>query len=85
MGWVRDLLAIIEASPFSLIDHFTLPDEDWWDDFYTPMKRRIADLRTRYTGDTEALKVLDQIAAEPEMHRNYADYFAYEFFVVRKD
>lgn len=31
----------------------------------------------------EALAVLDQLAQEPEMHRRYSDYYAYEFFVVR--
>ena len=27
------------ACGFSLVGHFTLPDEAWWDDFYTPMER----------------------------------------------
>ena len=32
----------------------------------------------------EALAALNQIAQEPEMHRRYSDYYAYEFFVVRR-
>ena len=28
-------------SGFSLVGHFSLPDEAWWDDFYTPMEHRI--------------------------------------------
>jgi SAM-dependent methyltransferase len=84
MGRVPDVLAAIERSGFWLIGHFTLPDEAWWDDFYTPMEIRIEELRGKYKGDGEALAVLDQLAQEPAMHRRYSDYYAYEFFVVRR-
>lgn len=83
MGRVPDILAAIERSGFSLIGHFTLPDEAWWDDFYTPMEIRIGELRGKYEYDEEALAVLDRLAQEPAMHRRYSDYYAYEFFVVR--
>lgn len=84
MGRVPDVVAAIAASGLSLLDHFTLPDEAWWDDFYTPMERRIEELRGKYAGDAEALAVLDQIAQEPEMHRRHSDSYAYEFFVARR-
>ena len=84
MGSARDAAAKIEVSGFSLAAHFTLPYEDWWDDFYTPMERRIEELRGKYTGDAEALAALNEIAREPEMHRRHSDYYGYEFFVVRK-
>jgi SAM-dependent methyltransferase len=84
MGSARDVLDKIEKSGFALVDHFTLPCEDWWDDFYTPMARRIEELRGRYAGDAEALAALDEIAREPELHRLHSDYYAYEFFVARR-
>ncbi len=84
MGTVDDVVRIIAGSSFSMIGHFTLPDEAWWDDFYTPMEIQIEKLRGKYGGSNEALAVLDQIAREPEMHRRHADCYAYEFFVVRR-
>ena len=84
MGRVSDVLAAIEKNGFSLAGHFTLPDEAWWNDFYTPMKRRIEELRGKYTDDADAVTALEQIAREPEMHRRHSDYYAYEFFVVRR-
>ena len=83
MGRVPDVLAAIERSSFLLIGHFTLPDESWWEDFYTPMEIRIEELRGKYRADDEALAVLDQLAQEPEMHRRHSGYYAYEFFVAR--
>jgi SAM-dependent methyltransferase len=84
MGRVPDVLAAIERCGFSLVGHFTLPDEAWWDDFYTPMQRRIEELRIRYADDGEALAVLDRLAQEPERHKRHSDDYAYEFFVVRR-
>lgn len=85
MGRVADILAAIAKSGFSLIGHFTLPDRAWWDDFYTPMQHRIAELRGKYADDGEVLSILDQLAQEPSMHRRFSDYYAYEFFVVRRN
>jgi len=84
MGRVPDILSAIAACGFSLLGHFTLPDQAWWDDFYTPMQKRIEELRGKYAADREALAVLEQLAREPEMHRLHSDYYAYEFFVVRR-
>lgn len=85
MGTATDVVAVIERSAFSLIGHFTLSDETWWADFYTPMERRIEALRSKYAEDVEALAVLDRLAREPEMHRQHSAYYAYEFFVVRRN
>jgi SAM-dependent methyltransferase len=84
MGRVPDVLAAIEKCGFALIDHFSLPDEAWWADFYTPMEICIEVLRGKYADDDEALAVLDQLAQEPAMHRRHSDCYAYEFFVVRR-
>lgn len=84
MGRVPDVLAAIGRTGFSLVGHFTLPDEAWWDDFYTPMERRIEALRAAHAGDAEARGILDQLAREPELHRRHGDAYAYEFFVVRR-
>jgi SAM-dependent methyltransferase len=84
MGWLADDVAAIQAGGFELVGHFTLPEEAWWDDFYTPMERRIAELRGTYANDVEACAILDQLAEEPEVHRRHSDFYAYEFFVARR-
>ncbi|MGZ5432502.1 MAG: SAM-dependent methyltransferase [Thermoanaerobaculia bacterium] len=85
MGWAADIVAAIERSGFELLGHFTLPDQAWWENFYTPMQRRLEELRARYAGDEEATAVLDQLSEEPEMHRRHSDSYAYEFFVAGRE
>jgi SAM-dependent methyltransferase len=84
MGRVDDVLAAIKNCGFEPLGHFTLPDETWWDDFYTPMQGRIEELRGTHAGDAEAAFILDQLAREPDMHRRYSGYYAYEYFVARR-
>jgi len=84
MGRTADILALLEQTGFSPAGHFTLPDEAWWMDFYTPMEKRIAEMRKQYEADEKALAVLDRLALEPEMRRKYPEYFAYEFFTARR-
>ena len=84
MGTAADVATVIQSGGFELLGRFTLPDEAWWDDFYSPMEQRIMELRGKYDNDAGALAALDELAREPEMHRRYSDCYAYEFFVARR-
>lgn len=84
MGRIEDIVALIKAHPLSLVDHFDLPHEAWWDDFYTPMERQIEALRVKYAADAEALSALDDVAKEPEMHRRNGHHYGYTFFIARR-
>ena len=84
MTGVAGNVAIIAGCGYELLGHFSLPEEAWWDDFYTPMEERVRCLRPEFEGDLEALATLDLIGREVELHRRYFDYYAYEFFVVHR-
>ena len=85
MGSVADLVSLIQSSSFELLDHFPLPPEAWWGNFYTPMERIIEESRGKYADDLEALEILKQLGLELVAHRKNSDYYDYEFFIMRKD
>ena len=84
MGSVADMVLLIQSSPFQLPNHFPLPPEAWWDNFYTPMERIIAKFRGKYVDDPEVLEILEQLSLEPVAYRKNSDYYNYEFFITRK-
>ena len=84
MGTVADICALIKAKGLKLIDHFDLPDEAWWDDFYHPMEQQLETLQVTYANDPEALAILSQIAEEPQLHRQNAHHYGYTFFVAQR-
>ena len=58
MGRATDLLATVERGGFSTTGHFPLPDEAWWEEFYTPMgatrRDATAEVRCRCRGSRDA-------------------------------
>ena len=47
------------------------------------MEQRLAELRPKYAGDTEASATLDALSGEIELHRRYSACYGYEFVVLR--
>lgn len=84
MGWTHDVCAAVARHDLDLRGHFTLPDQAWWQDFYTPMQARVRELREKYGHDAEARGILDSIQRETELHAAHGDCYAYEFFVTRR-
>ncbi len=84
MGTAQDVLSLLQRDGWATEGHFNLPDATWWDEFYTPMEQRFEVLRSKYAQDAEALAVLSELAAEPQMHRDSAEHYGYDFFVARR-
>jgi hypothetical protein len=62
-----------------------LPEAAWWDDYYTPMQQQLVSLRGKYTGQQQALAVLDECQLEIDYYRDYSQYYGYEFIVAQVD
>ncbi len=75
--------ATIRDSGYEAIGHFTLPDSDWWTNYYTPLEDKMPSLLRTYADDAPALEVVKTTEAEIEMRRRYAQFYGYEFFVAR--
>lgn len=75
---------MILESGYSLVDMFTLPESAWWDGYYGPMEKRIAELREKYSGDTAALEALAEEEKEIDLYRRYSDTYGYVFYVMSK-
>ena len=75
---------IIECSGYELKAHFTLPDSDWWDHYYTPLQEKLPSLYEKYAGDDQVLGVIDMTAREIEIRKRFGDSYGYEFFVCKR-
>ncbi len=84
IGTIAENIQRLESQEYRLIDHFHLPDSSWWDNYYNPLAERIAMLRDKYVGNTEAQESLDEEAAEISLFRKYSNYYGYEFYIAQK-
>lgn len=82
MGTVAANSAAAARAGYEIIGTFTLPPEDWWNEYYTPMRARIADMRETYGEAAKA--VLDQEEAEIALFENNPGQYSYVFYVLRR-
>ena len=81
---VAENVELIPNCGYSLIGHFTLPEDAWWTEYYGPLEDRIRDLRDNYSDDAEALAVLNEEQREIDMYRKYQQWYGSVFFVMQK-
>lgn len=74
----------LKEAGYKLLGDFVLPEEAWWDDYYSPMTARISELRSKYKGNTVAESVLAECEEEIEFRQRYSDFYNYGFFVLAK-
>ena len=74
----------ITKTGYSGIATFTLPESAWWDGYYTPLEKRIAELRGRYASEPEIIEMLNEEQKEIDLYRRHPDSYGYVFFIMRK-
>ncbi|HTW95231.1 MAG TPA: methyltransferase domain-containing protein [Tepidisphaeraceae bacterium] len=84
MRHVNDNLKIIESAGYSIVSHFVLPENAWWDDYYLPLERRLGELRRKYSDDAKANAVLDATQREINLYRRYSAAYGYVFYIARR-
>ncbi|KMQ51708.1 Uncharacterized protein CHISP_1465 [Chitinispirillum alkaliphilum] len=84
MKYFADNFSIIEAAGYKLVAYFALPDEAWWTDYYTPVKQKIAEMRSNYQDIGEANEFFDAFEKEIKMHQLYSKYYGYGFYILKR-
>jgi ubiquinone/menaquinone biosynthesis C-methylase UbiE len=83
---IRDpsaLLSIIEECGYETVRHFSLPRSSWWDDYYRPLQRNVTAFRERHRDESDAQDLADQVQREIDIWQAYAEFYGYQFFVMR--
>jgi hypothetical protein len=76
---------LVHACGYQLLGDFVLLDAAWWDDYYGPKEKRLAELLSRYAGDPVATAILGESREELEIRRQYSGYYGYLFLIARKN
>lgn len=82
---VEENLELLPRCGYSLLGHFTLPEDIWWEIYFVPVKERIEAMRERYADVPEALEVLDREQTDVDLYRRYSSWYGSAFFVLQKD
>jgi serine/threonine-protein kinase HipA len=72
------------AAGYDVLGTFRLPAEDWWTEYYTPMERRIEQLRPAASTDIELCAELAEHEQEISMYTRYGSSYGYVFYLLRR-
>jgi SAM-dependent methyltransferase len=81
---VKANITLIQNENYHLLAHFTLPKLAWLDNYYSPMEKRIEELKKKYPNNKTALQVLRNSEKEIETYKANSDDIGYEFFIMQK-
>jgi ubiquinone/menaquinone biosynthesis C-methylase UbiE len=84
MKSIEENLLLIQKCGYTTVNHFILPDYAWWDDFYSPLEKRLEMLSKKYKNDNKAFDMINMTYAEIELYRSYSKWYGYVFYVMKK-
>ncbi len=84
MAPVDENLAIARRSGYAVLEHFTMPESAWWDDYYLPLERRLAHLRPQYASNPEALEAIASTQEQIDLYRRFSAFYGYVFYVLQR-
>jgi ubiquinone/menaquinone biosynthesis C-methylase UbiE len=75
---------LVASCGYKLIEHFSLPEEAWWEEYYCPLEIRIKKLYKKYSNDPDALEVLNIHQNEVDMVKASPKSFQSVFCIMQK-
>lgn len=81
MGSIEDNVVRARSVGLDALDHFALPAQAWWDDYYAPLERRMAELAPR--ADPPLAEVIAETRCEIDLFRRFSDTYGYVFYLMR--
>jgi len=76
-------LNMITRCGYKLLNHFSLPDNAWWEDYYSPLGEKVKKLTQKYRNNPGALKKLREYQNEVERAKNTTILNSI-FFIIQK-
>ena len=79
-----NILPIFEEAEYQLLKHFTIPNKGWWDEYYTPLSKRLDQLEEKYANDETGRSVIQMTRKELDIRKRFGESYGYEYFVAKK-
>lgn len=81
MAGIEENIVRARSAGFNVVDHFALPPEAWWDEYYAPLQERMAYLVP--DADPELAAAIVETRREIELFRQWSEAYGYMFYLMR--
>ena len=77
-------LAMARRSGYEVLEHFPVPGEFWWTDYYVPLQSLLHEMRERWAADPVALHALDRHQRAVDVHRAHGAWIGSAYLLMRR-
>ena len=77
-------ISIMQKAGYNLLAAFTLPEECWTDNYFTPREAAEKALLKKYAGSKTAEDYIKSEKYEVELYSKYKQYYGYVFYIGKK-
>jgi len=84
LGDLSEKLEQISVRGCTLLGHFILSDDVWWDAYYGPLEERVQEIHSKCAEDQGIAALLDREQQEIEMFKKDPERHRSVFFVMQK-
>lgn len=81
---VEENLATARREGYQVLDTFALPSQDWWTEYYTPLRARMAALRPQGSAWPELAQAIEETEQEIRLYEEFGDSYGYVFYILRR-
>ena len=81
---VSNKLKKIPSCGYKLINHFSLPEDAHWTEYYKPLEIRIKELCAKYKNNPESLQILRKHQNEIDMVKRNPKEYSSAFYIMQK-
>ena len=74
----------VASCGYKMIEHFSLPEDAWWEEYYSPLEIRVKELYKKYSNDPTALEELNIHQTEIDIVRASPKSFQSVFCILQK-
>jgi len=85
MATIASNCSMAQGAGYEVLHHFTIPERDWWTDYYGPLEMKMRALRLKYADKRDALAFLDEEQKEIDLFREHSPCYGYVFYLLRKE
>ncbi|TFG30154.1 MAG: class I SAM-dependent methyltransferase [Promethearchaeota archaeon] len=77
-------LSSIPKLGYQLVEYFELPEDAWWEEYYSPLEKRIKELRVKYNDNSTFLEGIKSFQDEISAYKKTPQRFRSIFYILKK-
>ena len=81
---MSDKLEKIPYCGYRLVNHFLLPEDAWWTEYYEPLEIQIKEQIARHKNDLEVLRAFSKLQDEIDMVKKSPGEYGSVFYIMQK-